>query len=217
MKEKGMIGKAYNWLDNQIMKGVNAGVRAYNWTTGRTKLDLAKNLLCGAPVVENIGIATLSPYNLFLSVPVSILTSCLQYGIHTHLYNREINALEKNARDALVELEKKTMCRLGGWAFPLFGLLYFAPVRDTSGRYSTNDLFGTYCAIGMGLRGLSYWVMCADNLPPRKNCFSRGFNKLKEYAAAIKDAVQPASQPAPVAVQTTMNEPTAYTPLEARI
>ena len=38
------ISKAYEKLDDAIMYGVNKGVRAWNWSTGRTKSDLAKVL-----------------------------------------------------------------------------------------------------------------------------------------------------------------------------
>jgi len=38
------ISKAYQKLDDAVMCGVNKGVRAWNWSTGRTKSDLAKVL-----------------------------------------------------------------------------------------------------------------------------------------------------------------------------
>ena len=49
---KNPISYLYEKVDNTIMYGVNKGVKAWNWTTGQTKADLANQLLTVAPVAE---------------------------------------------------------------------------------------------------------------------------------------------------------------------
>ena len=46
------IWSAYQKFDDVVMYGVNKGVRAWNWTTGKTKTDLANSLLTVAPIFE---------------------------------------------------------------------------------------------------------------------------------------------------------------------
>jgi len=43
------------YVDDTIMYGVNKGVHAWNWTTGRTKADLANEMLTVASVSESLG------------------------------------------------------------------------------------------------------------------------------------------------------------------
>ena len=63
------ISKAYEKLDDAIMYGVNKGVRAWNWSTGRTKSDLANLLENSGLVVMTVGnVNCLGP---LLAVPLS--------------------------------------------------------------------------------------------------------------------------------------------------
>ena len=44
-----IVKNLYQQIDDTIMYGINAGVKAWNWTTGRTKADLALCLAYTAP------------------------------------------------------------------------------------------------------------------------------------------------------------------------
>ena len=51
-----MIGKAYKAFDDTIMYGVNKGVKAYNWTFGGTKAELANRMVTPRVAVSSAGI-----------------------------------------------------------------------------------------------------------------------------------------------------------------
>lgn len=64
----------YKTIDNTLMKGANSVVRAYNWTTGKTKSQLVNSMLIVAPILEISGfiagrssLVPLSPVYLLLS------------------------------------------------------------------------------------------------------------------------------------------------------
>jgi hypothetical protein len=85
----------FSKIDDTVMKGVNAGVRAYNWTTGGTKLDLSRTLLSTAPICSFMGslssISYFSSYTLpYLSFSgVALVISHFRQKQHEELYRRE--------------------------------------------------------------------------------------------------------------------------------
>ena len=52
---KNPISYLYEKTDDAIMHFVNKGVKAWNWTTGKSKADLVNKLLCVAPIGECVG------------------------------------------------------------------------------------------------------------------------------------------------------------------
>jgi len=55
------ITKGYEWFDNTLMYGANKAAHTWNWTTGRTKSDLANKMLTVAPVMESTGFIMVYP------------------------------------------------------------------------------------------------------------------------------------------------------------
>ena len=49
------ISAAYQLFDDTLMYGANRGVRAYNWTFGGTKDELANYLLMGGCILNSVG------------------------------------------------------------------------------------------------------------------------------------------------------------------
>ena len=54
-KMKNPISYLYEKTDDAIMHFVNKGVKAWNWTTGKSKADLVNKMLCVAPIGECVG------------------------------------------------------------------------------------------------------------------------------------------------------------------
>lgn len=192
-----IFSNAYEKLDDAIMKGVNASVRAYNWTTGKTKADLANKLLTIAPIAESTGFIGMS-YNKPLLFPISIATSGLFIFLShiTRKRNEETDMLEQRALedgclDSEVELEKECNAKLG----PFWVLM--AGLQGTSAITGPNYLeFTNYLIAGGNLiRSASFYVMRADYFPPRKSAIKKGMEKLSEIIEQYK---APDFQPAPV-------------------
>lgn len=192
-----IFSNAYEKLDNGIMKGVNASVRAYNWTTGKTKADLANKLLTIAPIAESTGFIGLSYNNpFFLPISLSISGALMFISHDTQERNKETDmleqkALENSCLDYRVELRKEADGRIGpAWAI----------MAGFQGAFATrlNDNFTGYLIAGGNLiRSASFYVMRADYLPPRKSAVKRGLEKLAELIEEYKPPVfQPMPAPA---------------------
>jgi hypothetical protein len=74
------LSRIYDSFDSFIMKGINTGVRAWNWTTGRTKADLANTLLTIAPMADTVYVSSIDFSKDHLSwtfLPIMLLYSHL--------------------------------------------------------------------------------------------------------------------------------------------
>lgn len=191
-----IFSNAYEKLDDQIMKGVNASVRAYNWTTGKTKADLANKLLTIAPIAESTGFIGMSYNNPFL-LPISLSISGAMMFISHDAQERnketdmlEQKSLEDSCLDYIVELRKEVDGRIG----PVWAIT--AVFQGAMGATRSNDnLTGYLVAGGSLVRSASHYVMRADYLPPRKSAVKKGLEKLAEI---IEEYKPPVFQPAPV-------------------
>lgn len=164
----------FDKLDDAVLAGVNTGVRAWNWTTGKTKVDLANTLLQGAVVVENLGLLY-EAYKFPHFLPCAVLAGAVSFlRIHAcQSQNREIGDLEERTiHDRLhhpVVEQYKRECPFIGYGMNVLGVgltsivpFQFHPV-----------VFGSF-ATGYSLHGVALHTMRADYLPPRKNCLARG-------------------------------------------
>jgi len=200
---RNILFEGYNFLDAALMKGVNAGVRAYNWTTGGTKFELAKNLSMTAPVLESIGFLNIDPSSAAICIFNYLAISHIDQRVFEDIDKAERNALGMNALSSFAEKNKNTICRFNGLWWPSIGsYLYFISSR-TDG-YFVHDRTETNMAILIGnfIRGGSHFIMRADYLPPRKNCVQRGLEKLAEWQEAA--TAKPAVQNVPVALQLSI-------------
>ncbi|MBI2451870.1 hypothetical protein HYV50_02200 [Candidatus Pacearchaeota archaeon] len=180
------LGKAYEAFDNAVMKGVNSAMRAYNWTTGDTKTDLANKLLTIAPVLESIGFFNCSPVFGLTVTPIYVFGSYIGTKNNKAIEDRESRALENNCLDYLAENTKRSLRLFCGPMFALLGASWAMP-SDAKG-YFTEDktLTNLLTAIGFFARAASCYVMSADNLPPRKNCVKRGIEKLEQLISSYR-------------------------------
>ncbi len=183
------LWKAYCAFDDKLMRGVNLGVRAWNWTTGRTKTDLTNGMLTVAPMLECSGMILSNPIVSIIYIPCMItLSHCCQK------INKEIDALEqKTAESSTMHFESeiyKKYNELYGPGWSSIGL-----VNDSlsiAGRSLDYSLTGT----GYFIRGASHYIMRAEHLPPRKNCLRRGMDKLESLIAEYRS--RPGGVPVPV-------------------
>lgn len=194
-----IFSNAYEKLDDTIMKGVNASVRAYNWTTGKTKADLANKLLTIAPIAESTGFIGMSYEKLFfLPILISISGAMIYLSHIIQKRNKEtemleLKALEDSCLDYKVERRKEANSRIGpAWAI---SAVFQGGIVITRTDYS--EFTGYLVAGGNLVRSASHYVMRADYLPPRKSAVKRGLEKLAEIIEEYKPPVlQPTPSPA---------------------
>ena len=166
------------------MEAVNVGVRTWNWTTGRTKKDLANGLLTVAPILEISGVSLIHP---LASIPylMFLVNSHQSQQDNERLEKKEINAL--NSGCLLNESEYLNKKR-SGILYGGLSAIWFAPGGTTE--------LGIIEGTGFGLRSLSHYVMRAEYLPPRKNVLSRAKDKLSEIVKEFKMPELPIPKPA---------------------
>ncbi len=155
----------YQKLDDALMCGANQLVHAWNWTTGRTKADLAS--LC-----------VLTGYSLSISdaqkkektgiIPAVLLALPLLALLHRYFKfseQREMNASEKETTDPLVKMTKEKYKCAGTVMLTLGGIMDASPSSSPQFSYA---------------HGLSCYIMRAENPPRRKDVVRRTVDKLKE-------------------------------------
>jgi len=181
-------------IDDAVMSGVNSGVRAWNWTTGRTKADLANIFVLG-------GTGTLIGSAAYKHPIIGLLSLAFLYPATSILKrNRRIEKIESDAADSLaqsieVEFSKRDNKCYGN----LFLSCSAIQVMGAYGLYATSSSFDFVGdSVGFLLFGVSYHIMRADYLPPRKNCLSRGYDKFKEKIKNVNPIPTPVPVPIPI-------------------
>lgn len=164
-------------LDKLLMSGANAAVHAWNWTTGRTKSDLT-SLLMATGSSFLIADSVINPTNDFSYVTTTgysfvALTTVLT---GSDMEQRELNAYDKEMKDSGVE-SYKLINKVFGLTLAGMAGIAFSKSTSKNPKESSSVLFRS---IGEGLCGLGLYVSSANSLPPRKNCISRGLDKLNE-------------------------------------
>lgn len=202
--EKGSKNKkteeSYQKVDRALVYGANKAVRAWNWTTGGTRANLANNLLTVVPVVETAGCLIGAAYLPDKTVS-AIVTMQIPFGAAgiikaTHETQKdneqedrmEAEALESRAKDPYVEIgkesHKKNSYIYGGVSASSVGFgcaVFNAPVPPVAHElYSSFALGALGFSAGFGLRAVAECVMRADLVKPRKDCVRRGIDKLSE-------------------------------------
>lgn len=165
-------GNFYQRIDNSIMKGVNKAVRAWNWTTGRTKADLA-NTIVVAGMASTLTAAFLDKSYLTASA-VDIGFGTLLVMINKHIEKLEKEAVERNALDINAEKYKSFYKVFGPFnvGITIPSLISQNPHIGFTRKLSY--LGGTFF-------GIQAYIMRADYLPPRKSAFAIGWEKAKEW------------------------------------
>lgn len=194
--------RLYDYMDEKILQGVGAGVRAYNWTTGGTKADLANKFIDGTVISMISGSIAFAYYNqdktsaayipAAILSPVSLILGHQNQKKNLKIEEKERKALEKkNCLDSEVEEYKKEAKKQIQNEFQSSTFC-----GSTGLLFSHPDLqFGI--AFGGYLHIISNYIMRTDNLPPRKNVFSRAKDKVKKYLDKRKSEQVPAGLPSP--------------------
>ena len=172
------MAKIYDHVDSAIMKGVNEGVRAWNWTTGRTKSDLANICLVGTSAFTSVGLINMSKPLGYAMVPIVLLATAAKSYLNKKSELRELSALEKGLKDPVVEGQKELEKEFGRNAIIINSLL------SSCGGASTN--YVAEIATGGMLSAVQSYVMRAENFPKRKNVLSRIADDFSNTVAQYK-------------------------------
>jgi len=185
----GAMNKVLESIDEITMKGATRMVNAWNWTTGRTKTDLA-NLLSTCSAAS---ICAGTAYEFPALLPAAFPYVYVMW--RNQKRNREIETKEIDSYlDGIknMEVEKyKGQLRI---AVPVY-----VPLVSLIGSHgmATSDYteIGVAAAFSLDMMGCN--IMRVDNPPPRrKNCISRGLDKLDEIVAKVLPNSSTALEPA---------------------
>jgi hypothetical protein len=190
-----MLKKAYEKVDALIMGTANKVVRAWNWTTGGTKSSLATLLNGLGAVAIPAGSYCVTHEGVFPAVVGAFTLSftCCYNRANKTIEGEEIKAAEDGMKNAHAEIAKENF-KVGGYILAptslatveLPSLAQAAHQRVSQGDTACADLIG----LGAFCYASSFFVMNAENLPPRKNCLSRGIDSLKELLDKPTPALQ---------------------------
>lgn len=192
---KNPLKKAYESFDNFMMHNANNAVHAWNWTTGRTKADLANLVLDATAVTFNFGILLSGLYFLPISALLSIPIIHYEQKENIIIDEKEQKAAEDNLKEIEVEFYKNSKKNSGTFrlAFSTAYIPFYMAIKpeDISGKLSSIVVGTSFI-----LWGSADYIMRADYLPPRKNCLSRAKDKITEIIEAYKSRPELATLPA---------------------
>lgn len=167
----------FDFIDDSIMAGVNSGVRLWNSTTGCTKKSLTNFLSLSSLLSQ--GSITYDNHDYSGLLQTSLISLILS-GSNEYISHSETKNKGKDTQDFLEHGMKKT-CKILGFALlPLN--LWAASVTGVFEYYNiipNHETFKRY--IGLTSTTLAIYALRAEDLPPRKNCISRGIDKLKDF------------------------------------
>jgi hypothetical protein len=179
----------YQRIDESIMRGVNKTVKAWNWTTGYTKADLANTMLYTALILQSTGFAVkkeVAPAVVCATIALNTITKWAKY-------NKDVERLEKNAiNDGALSPKAenyKDACKIVAPVM-LGTCVPTATISAIKGNVGFEMLFG---AMGL-ITAPSFYVMRADYIPPQKSVFARGVDKARGLLR--RPVIQPLPAPA---------------------
>ena len=191
------IKKAYESFDNFMMYNTNNAVKAWNWTTGRTKSSLANLVLTTTAIsfvlgesLDETSPAYIDPRGVGLSIVWLYVTHSHQ-KININRDEKEQVAVEQKLKDLEVAQTKEKDRNFWIPAWHTISILQALVSKyELSQGNPARGMRGLMTCVGFEGIAISKYIMRTDYLPPRKNCVSRGIDKLKETIAAYK--TQPA-------------------------
>jgi len=191
-------------FDDGIMYCANKGVRAWNWSTGKGKTDLANKMLSVAVIGESGGtIYALDAPGLAM-IPVYLA------DIITRKKNREQENREKNSGDGdfgirnIEDEFRNIYLGISKLAYGVFGSAGLSYLAHFCSPNSFNETIG-FSILGTSLviNGLSHYVMRADEPPYSKSRVPKFAKGLKDKVAEkVGDFVPlPLPEPVPISVE----------------
>ncbi|MDO8563548.1 MAG: hypothetical protein Q7R87_00910 [Nanoarchaeota archaeon] len=181
-------------IDDAVLAGVNSGVHAWNWTTGKTKIDLVNNLMSVGAVTQNLSFANMA-YDSPVTLPVALAVSAYSI-INTHRKQREHSNIaeleERTISDRLfhpVVEQYKADCAQNGYKAGIGGTVITSIPLCRPDPSNNIDLSYSLFGAGELLQGLAHQAMRADYLPPRKNCVKRGVDNVSDMVKQIRVAI----------------------------
>jgi hypothetical protein len=187
----------YQKIDNNIMAGVNAGVKTWNRTTGRTRADLA-NLMAYASnisITASMFFICSREYRPLVMMVGGILlfhTSLISGPKNKELDEKESGSLREGTYSLEAEAEKNLM-RLTAPATvasaPLAYAFSFMPPFFIDGGASLPHMVFAESTVAFGA---SEYIMRADCVTPNGGAFAKSIEALKR---AIREL-----HPVPVSV-----------------
>lgn len=188
-----LASKMYERYDKSIVGSANAIVRGWNWFSGETKEDLVKKIYIVTPFFNGI-ISALKKYNSESEKGVTI-NQAVGYGATMGLVWGGLSFLTwYKAKHLILDKEKelgdKPLKSLEVEHYKerskKFTIPFFSSASTLEYVHSENPL---YAIAGIEPIILAEIVLCADNVPPRKNCFSRGYDKLRTFVQENKPQI----------------------------
>ena len=170
-----MITKAYLALDNFLVDRANDTVKAWNWTTGRTRADLADILNASGWVMAVSHYTIQNSPGAILMVPLAAMNIYFQHKNFCRIDENDIRAKNGEALIMNPEVSTRSLKLAGGTTVIAGG--FFGATGD--------PLLG----VGFGGVGASQYVMRADYLPPRKNVLSRAKDNLAEMVSTYRGPI----------------------------
>ena len=182
-----ILTKAYMALDNFLVDRANDAVKAWNWTTGRTRADLA-NLMSGLGSSSVSAAPFVSENYTFTRTFMPICFSSLfliNYFINNYIDKKESKL--DCIKDLRVEMHKKNSKKMG----LLFGILGCANTTEFMSNAENKEMKFIMYGIGDLLISGSHYVMRADYQKPQKDCVRRGLEKLTEIVQDWQATTEP--------------------------
>jgi hypothetical protein len=189
----------YEKLDEGIMYGVNKVVQAWNWTTGKTKEDLANPILAVGGI---LGVQAYLDLDRIISATLLAGATIGIMQINSKLGSCEREYSDQGLKCHCGERQKDINSTMAPAILVISGLGELATSQtENSGIYSNIHK-------GFALAAASMYVMRADSLPPRKSVFVRAKDKIAEAARNIEMPVPEggtAMVPIPIPLEQRLN------------
>ena len=170
----------FKLIDDGIMYCVNKGVKAWNWTTGRTKGDLAILLSLTGLGIKFATNLSREDWWCFETLGFSALT-LTNLLVHSRIDRVDANCEGNGVKELRNEVSKRTCKKAGYFLAGCGSIVAFPFPGDDDYKRAYYSLSG-YSTL---LFAASDFIINAENPPRRKNCVSRRLDyldaKLNDY------------------------------------
>jgi len=178
--------KAYIAADQFLVDRANEAVKAWNWTTGRTRAELAD-------VVNVVG-GTFISYSSKSPLITSVLIPAIGIPLFlVHKDNKRIDRQDEEAKNKqALSYESERAKKIMKITSPLQAGCGLVIYSSENARPTENNLFdGNLFGFGSIIISLSGYIMRAGYQAPRKDCVRRGIEKIKQGLERIAERWQP--------------------------